>query len=57
MTAGFCDFLREQTVIRDTETGSHVRNSDSTAQMLINSMPNRFEAVPLSQYIKGIDFD
>ena len=55
MTAGFSDFLREQTVIRSTETGNHYRAEDPTAQWLIDS--GRFEAVPLSQYIKGIDFD
>jgi hypothetical protein len=54
-TAGFSDFLREQTVIRSTETGKHFRADDPAAQWLINS--GRFEPVPLSQYIKGIDFD
>ena len=54
-TAGFSDFLREQTVIKSTETGKHYRADDSAAQWLIDS--GRFEAVPLSQYIKGIDFD
>jgi hypothetical protein len=54
-TAGFSDFLREQTVIRSTETGKHYRADDPAAQWLINS--GRFEPVPLSQYIKGIDFD
>jgi hypothetical protein len=54
-TAGFSDFLREQTVIRSTETGKHYRADDPAAQWLIDS--GRFEAVPLSQYIKGIDFD
>jgi hypothetical protein len=54
-TAGFSDFLREQTVIKSTETGKHYRADDPAAQWLIDS--GRFEAVPLSQYIKGIDFD
>ena len=54
-TAGFSDFLREQTVIKSTETGKHYRADDPAAQWLINS--GRFEPVPVSQYIKGIDFD
>ncbi len=56
-TAGFSDFLRENTVLRDTETGSHGRTSDEDAQWLMRTFPGRFEAVPVSQYIKGIDFD
>jgi hypothetical protein len=56
-TAGFSDFLRENTVLRDTETGSHGRTSDDDAQWLMRTFPGRFEAVPVSQYIKGIDFD
>jgi hypothetical protein len=55
-TAGFSDFLRNQTVIVDTETGGHARTSDDFADMLQRANPNRFEAVPTSQYIKGIDY-
>lgn len=54
-TAGFSDFLREKTVIKSNETGNHYRTTDGTAQWLIDS--GHFEAVPVSQYIKGIDFD
>jgi hypothetical protein len=54
-TAGFSDFLREKTVIKSNETGNHYRTTDGTAQWLIDS--GRFEAVPVSQYIRGIDFD
>jgi hypothetical protein len=50
------DFLRNQTVIVDTETGGHARTSDELADMLMRANPNRFEAVPTSQYIKGIDY-
>jgi hypothetical protein len=57
MTQGFSDFLRSQSVIRDTQEGGHARTSDDLAQMLINADPNRFEVVPPSQYLKGIDFD
>jgi hypothetical protein len=45
-----------QTVIRDTETRGHARTSDQLADMLVDANPNRFEVVPTSQYIKGIDY-
>jgi len=55
MTAGFSDFLREQTVVRDTQNhDAHIRTNDYAAQLLIDS--GRFERVPVSEYIKGIDF-
>ncbi len=56
LTAGMSDFLRGQTVIRDTETGGHARASDELADMRMQANPNGLEAVPTSQYIKGIDY-
>jgi hypothetical protein len=55
-TAGMSDYLRNETVVKSTETGGHARTSDDFADYLIKNYPNRFEAVPLSQYIKGIDY-
>ena len=55
-TAGFSDFLRGQTVLMDTETGGHARTSDDLADLVTGSNPNRFQVVPLSDYIKGIDY-
>jgi hypothetical protein len=50
------DFLRSQTVLVDTETGGHARTPDELADMLMRANPNRFEGVPTSQYISGIDY-
>jgi hypothetical protein len=56
MTAAFFDVVRGQTVLLDTETGSHARTSDELADMLLRANPNRFEVVPTSEYIQGIDY-
>lgn len=55
-TAGMSDYLRDETVIVDTQTGGHARTSDDLAGALIDANPNRFQAVPLNDYIKGIDY-
>jgi hypothetical protein len=55
-TAGMSDYLRNETVIVDTQTGGHARTSDDLAGALIDANPSRFQAVPQSGYIKGIDF-
>ena len=55
-TAGMSDFLRNQTVIVDTQEGGHARTSDQLAVLLMQTNPNRFPAVPTSQYIRGIDY-
>jgi hypothetical protein len=55
-TQAFCDLLLNQSVVRDTELNGHGRVSDGLADALVQSNPNRFEYVPPSQYIKGIDY-
>lgn len=55
-TAAWSDYLRDETVVVDTRTGGHARTSDDLAGALIDANPNRFQAVPESDYIKGIDF-
>ncbi len=55
-TAGMSDFLRNQTVIVDTQEGGHARTSDQLADLLMQTSPDRFQAVPTSQYIRGIDY-
>ena len=55
-TAGMSNLLRNQTVLRDTGTGSHGTTSDSVADLLKRTFPGEFEDVPLSQYVKGIDY-
>lgn len=54
--AGMSDFLRNQTVIVDAREGGHARTSDQLADLLMQTDPNRFQAVPTSQYIRGIDY-
>ena len=56
LTAGMSDFLRNQTVIVDTQEGGHARTSDQLADLLMQTSPDRFQAVPTSQYIRGIDY-
>jgi hypothetical protein len=56
MTAGMSNILRDQTVLVDTQTGGHATTSDALAGALIDANPNRFQAVPTSQYIRGIDY-
>ena len=56
MTAGMSNILRDQTVVVDTQYGGHATTSDGLASALIDANPNRFQSVPTSDYIKGIDY-
>ena len=56
MTAGMSNFLRDQTVVVDTQTGGHATTSDGLAGALINANPSRFQSVSPSGYISGIDY-
>ena len=55
-TATFSNILRDQTVIRNTETGEHFTVSNQRADWLTRHNPYLFEEVPGSDYIKGIDY-
>lgn len=55
-TQGFSDFLRGESVVVDTSTGEHARTSDQLSDALVQANPNRFQTVPTSQFIKGIDY-
>ncbi len=55
-TAGFCNILLDQTVIRNTETGEHFTVSNQRADGLTRHNPYLFEEVPESEYIKGVDY-
>jgi hypothetical protein len=55
-TAGFSNYLLDQTVIRNTQTGEHFTVSNQRADWLTRHNPNLFEDVPESDYIKGIDY-
>ena len=56
MTQGMSDYLRGDTVVRDTLLNGHARVDDDLADALVEADPNRFEKVPLSGYISGIDY-
>ena len=53
---GMSDLLRGETVFKDNDTGFRYRGPDNLASALQNANPNRFETVPLSQYIQGVDY-
>jgi len=55
MTAGRSEYLRGGTVVRDPVLNGHARVTDDSADALVAADPDRFEKVPLSGYIQGID--
>jgi len=55
-TAAFSNYLLDQTVIRNTQTGDHFTVSNQRADWLTRHNPNLFEEVPESDYIKGTDY-
>ncbi|HXX18850.1 MAG TPA: hypothetical protein VEJ46_05570 [Candidatus Acidoferrum sp.] len=56
MAQGMSDYLRGESVFVDNDTGTRYRGPDDLATALSNANPNRFQTVPLSQYIPGVDF-
>jgi hypothetical protein len=56
LAAGFSNILRDQTVIRNTQTGEHFTVSNQRADWLTRHNPYLFEEVPESEYIRGIDY-
>jgi hypothetical protein len=55
-TAAFSNYLLDQTVIRNTQTGEHFTVSNQRADWLTRHNPYLFEEVPESDYIKGVDY-
>lgn len=55
-TAAFSNYLLDQTVIRNTQTGEHFTVSNQRAEWLTRHNPYLFEEVPESDYIKGVDY-
>lgn len=55
-TASFSNYLLDQTVIRNTETGEHFTVSNQRADWLTLHNPYLFEEVPESDYVKGVDY-
>lgn len=54
-TAGFCNNLRNQEVITDSE-GEHGNVDNGLGDLLTNADPNEFSEVPLSGYQSGVDY-
>jgi hypothetical protein len=52
----FDNNLLDRTVIRDTDLNAHGTVSNDLADALIDANPNRFQEVPPSDYVKGIDY-
>jgi hypothetical protein len=52
----FDNNLLDRTVIRDSDWSAQGTVSDGLADALVKANPNRFQEVPPSQYIKGIDY-
>jgi hypothetical protein len=48
--------LLGNTVVRDTDFNAHGLVSDNLADALTQADPNRFQEVPPSQYVKGVDY-
>jgi hypothetical protein len=52
----FDNNLLDRTVIRDTDLNGHGTVSNDLADALVEANPDRFQEVPPSQYVKGIDY-
>jgi hypothetical protein len=53
---GFSNYLLDQSVVQDNNTGGHGTAWNSTAEALVKSNPNRFQYVDNPNYIKGTDY-
>jgi len=52
----FDNNLLDRTVIRDTYVNGHGTVSNDLADALVDANPDRFQEVPPSEYVKGIDY-
>jgi hypothetical protein len=52
----FDNNLLDRTVIRDADLNGHGTVSNDLANALVEANPNRFQEVPPSEYVKGIDY-
>ena len=53
---GFCHYIRDEAVIADTQTGAHGTGGYDITDQIVKSNPERFQYVPISNYLKGIDY-
>jgi hypothetical protein len=54
-TAGFVHYLNDSDVLR-TPNGAHVSVDQGTSDALRNFDPQHFSSVPVTQYVKGVDY-
>jgi len=52
----FDNDLLDRTVVRDSDLNEHGTVSNDLADALVQANPDRFQEVPASQYVKGIDY-
>jgi hypothetical protein len=52
----FDNDLLDRTVVRDSDLNEHGTVSNDLADALVEANPDRFQEVPASQYVKGIDY-
>jgi hypothetical protein len=52
----FDNGLLDRTVVRDSDLNEHGAVSNDLADALVRANPDRFQEVPASQYVKGIDY-
>jgi hypothetical protein len=53
---GFSNYLLDQSVVQDNNTGGHGTAWNSTAEALVKTNPSRFQYVDNPNYIKGTDY-
>jgi len=54
-TAGFVRYLNDSDVVQNA-SGAHLNVDAGTAQALTTFDPQHFRSVPVSQYVKGVDY-
>lgn len=55
-TAGFINHILDRSVIQHNPTGAHGTMDSGLASALERSDPQNFSPVPISQYVKGVDY-
>lgn len=55
-TAGFINHILDRSVVQHNPTGAHATTDIGLANALERSDPQNFSPVPISQYVKGIDY-
>lgn len=56
LSQGFSNYLRDQTVILDGNTGEHATTWNSVAESMVKNEPQRYSHVDTPGYWKGVDY-